>query len=229
MTVVQEQVVSSPPEYPVARGLRWPAAVVLLLGGGLQLTEFLLEPEQSDSHARVQWWLTHGTRLQLSQALGLVAVLLLLIGVCVLWRLAREDSRRLASVALVMTASAMVGLAAVHGIELAAYWAARSAGESAAVSILDVQSPGIAGTVGFIMFLPMAVIGNLVMAVALWRSRYVPRPVAWLLVAFVLLDFVAGQGVISHATTFAQGILLAWAVVTGYQRSPRTPRRRRAD
>ena len=229
MTVVQEQVVSSPPEYPVPRSQRWPVAVVLVLGGALQLAEFLLEPEQSDSASRVQWWLAHGTRLQLSQALGLVAVLLLLIGVTVLWRLTRTDSRRLSAGALLLTASAMVGLAAVHGVELAAYWAAQGAGQPAAVSILDVSSPGIAGIVGFVMFLPAAVIGNLLMAAALWRSRYVPRVVAALLVAFVVLDFAAGQGVISHATTFAQGLMLAWAVLTGYERSPHAPRRRRAD
>ncbi len=229
MSVVQEERVSPTSEHPVPRSLRWPVAVVLALAGTFQLAEFLLEPEQANNQTRVQWWLAHGTRLELSQTLGLVAVLLLLIGTGVLWLLTRTDSRRVAAAAALLTVSAMVGLAAVHGIEMAAHWAAQSQGEQAALSILDVTSPGVAGITGFIMFLPAAVIGNLLMAVAIWRSRFVPRPVAWLVLAFVVLDFVAQQGVISHAATCAQGLLLAWAVVTGYSRSAHAPRARRAD
>ena len=42
-------------------------------------------------------------------------------------------------------------------------------------------------------------------------------------IAFTLLDFVAGEGVLSHSVDLLTGLLLAWAVLTRYVRSPRTP------
>ena len=55
--------------------------------------------------------------------------------------------------------------------------------------------------------------------VALWRSPYVPRLVVVFGVGFVILDLVAGQGLAGHLSALAGGIVLAWAVVTGYARN----------
>jgi hypothetical protein len=207
--------------YPIARRMRWPAAVVLALGGILETLPFQLEPEQEDARQRVAWWAEHGTRMQLAQTAGLLTVFFLLLGTYLVWKLVREDSRRLAAVGALMIVSAMVGLAVVNGVELAAYWASRTSGADAAVAILDVKDPGVAGIVGFVMFLPMAVLGNLLWAIAMWRSLYVPRVVAGLVIAFVILDFVLNQGVLSHVSEAVQGLLLAWTVVTARVREPR--------
>jgi hypothetical protein len=92
----------------------------------------------------------------------------------------------------------------------------------AAVAILQGNSPGLPGVVGFVMFLGFAALGNVLVAIALWRSYYVPRLVAALVIAFSVLDFVAGQGVASHVLDLGNDFLLAWACLVGYVRS--TPR-----
>jgi hypothetical protein len=58
---------------------------------------------------------------------------------------------------------------------MAAHWAAAGGHPGAAVTILDAKDPGIPGIVGFVMFLPMYFLGNVLAAVTMWRSRYVPR------------------------------------------------------
>jgi hypothetical protein len=71
------------------------------------------------------------------------------------------------------------------------------------------------------MFLGCAFLGNLLVAVALWRSRYVPRLVPVLVLAFVVLDFLAGQGLLSHALDLGTDCLFAWACLAGHVRMPR--------
>ncbi len=58
---------------------------------------------------------------------------------------------------------------------MAAHWAAAGGHPGAAVTILDAKDPGIPGIVGFVMFLPMYFLGNVLAALTMWRSRYVPR------------------------------------------------------
>jgi hypothetical protein len=195
----------------------------------LQLAEFLFEPDQGSSRARVAWWLAHPARIQLAQTAGLLAVACMIGTFWFAYRLLRDQSPRLSAVAISMILCAMVGLAAVHGIEMAAHWAAVGGHRDAAVTILNAKDPGIPGVVGFVMFLPMAFAGNILAAVAMWRSRYVPRITVAVVVAFTLLDFVADMGVLSHAVDLLTGLLLAWAVLTRYVRSPRTPLPAAAD
>ena len=68
-------------------------------------------------------------------------------------------------------------------------------------------------------FLAGAAIGVLCLVVASWRSPLVPRAVPVLLLAFAVLDFGLGFGLVSHLVNVAAGALVAWAVVTGYSRS----------
>jgi hypothetical protein len=200
---------------------RWLVAAVLVLGGALQLAEFLLEPDHPETASRLAWWSQHESSLDWSQAAGIAAILSLLVGVVVMWQLTRVDSPKLATTAAVVLGSAMIGIALVHGVELAAHWALDAGHGDAAKAILDVKQPRLPGIVGFVMFLPAAVVGNLLMTAALWRSRFVPKAAAVLVVVFVVLDFAIGQEVISHATTLLEGLLLGWVVVTGYQRKAR--------
>ncbi len=214
--------------HPITGRTRWLAATLFLLGGAFQLTEFLLEPAFASSRERVQWWLANPTQLELSQAFGVLAIPCMLGTFYFGYRLVRDQSRRIAAAALGMLVCAMVGLAAIHGVEMSAHWAAQQGRVDAAVGILDVTDIGISGVTTFVMFLPAAVLGNLLFAVAMWRSRHVPRLVVALVLAFALLDFGGGLGVASHASGLAADAVLAWAVVTGYVRISRAERAARA-
>lgn len=223
----------SPPastrDLPFTGRTRWLAAASFLTGALLQLAEFLLEPQSSTTAGRIDWWLANPGRMDFSQAAGIAAIPFLLLGAAMMWRLARADSPKLAGIALVVIATAMIGLGVVHGIELGARWAAIAGNSGAAQAVLDANDPRVPGIVTVVMFLPMAVIGNLLMAVALFRSRFVPRAVAIGLAAFVILDFVADLGVISHAVTVAVGLVLAWSIVSGFQRNAPARRSSAAD
>lgn len=198
---------------------RWLAASVFAIGAALQLAESLLEPESSNTAHRLAWWANHPQRMDWSQAMGILAVVFLLLGIAVMWLLTRRDTPRVATTAAVLMSTAMIGLGVVHGIELAARWAMIGGHADAAQVILTASSPRLPGVVGFVLFLPAAALGNLVMAAALWRSRSVPRATALLLVAFVLLDFVVDIGVVSHAALLSAGLVVGWAIITGYRRN----------
>lgn len=217
MTVLIERPTAT---FPLARSARWAAAALFVLGGALQLAEFLLERSPEAPAARVAWWLAHDTRTQLSQALGLLALPLMIGGFLYGYRLIRHQSRRLSLVAISLLVTAMVGLGLVHGIEFAARWAAVAGHRDAAATILEASDPGLPGIVGFAMFLGCAVLGNILVAIALWRSHYVPRLVAVLVVAFAVLDFAAGQGLAAHVLDLGTDGLFAWACLSGYVRPP---------
>ncbi len=219
MSVALEVTPSTSGEYPIAARARLLAAATFVAGGLLQLLAFLLEPGDQEGAARVAWWLAHPGRIELSQTAGLLSVAGLVGTFWFAYPLLRAGSRRVAAVAVAALLTAMVGLAAVQGIELAAYWSASGGHPDAAVTILGVADPGIAGIVGFVMFLPMAVVGNVLAAIAMWRSRFVPRLTPLVVVAFSVLDFGAGLGVLSHAVNLVTGLLLAWSVLTRYARS----------
>ncbi len=123
MQVATQPVLSAAPS-PLRGPARWWAAGVFLVGAVLQLLEFLLEPQVDDPRARIAWWLTHEVQMDWSQACGIMAIPLLLMGAAVMWRLTRDNSRRIAMAALVSLTMAMIGLGLVHGVELAARWAA---------------------------------------------------------------------------------------------------------
>jgi hypothetical protein len=218
MTILIERP-PTPSTFPLHRRARWAAAALFILGGALQLAEFVLERSPDASGARVAWWLAHDLRTQLSQALGLLALPLMIGGFLYGYRLIREQSRRLSLVAISLLVTAMVGLGLVHGIEFAARWAAVAGHRAAAVDILEVGDPGLPGIVGFVMFLGCAVLGNVLVAVALWRSHYVHRIVAVLVIAFAVLDFAAGQGLAAHVLDLGTDGLFAWACLSGYVRT----------
>ena len=78
----------------------------------------------------------------------------------------------------------------------------------------------------FVLFLVGAMLGCLVLLVALVRSPYVPRlrrcssPRSWCSTSS------SGMGITGHVAGLAAGAVLAWAVVTGYRPHalPRTAR-----
>jgi hypothetical protein len=94
---------------------------LLVVGAVFQVVEFVLEIPLTENTAGVAFWEQHLTRAGLSQAVGLLAVPFLLGGVAVMVAVARAWSARLAWTAGCLLVCAMVGLAAIHGVELTAY------------------------------------------------------------------------------------------------------------
>ena len=119
-----------------------------------------------------------------------------------------------------MTA-AMVGLAAGHGYELAAYGLTLAGNLTGATSVLNAESLGLPGVVFLLLFLGGAVLGTLTLAIVIWRSPYIPRIVVLFMLAFAVLDFAVGQGVLSHLVNLVGFIILAVAVLKGYSRVSR--------
>jgi hypothetical protein len=200
---------------------RWVAAAVLVTGPLLQAVEFLLESVPDDNATRVASWAADPNRIGLSQASGLLAVPFLLGAIAVLVALTRGSSPRLAWAAGALMTFAMVGLGAVHGLEMAAYGLTLSGDLSAAKAVLDGSQLGLPFVVLLVMFFGGAVLGTLTMAAAVWRSPLVPRIAVVFMLAFAVLDFALGQGVVSHLVNLAGFAIVAAAVVAGYSQQPR--------
>lgn len=221
MTVIVEPTTTSPAPVFTGRS-RFVAAALVTVGAALQVLEFVLESAGHESTtARLAWWADHPDRLAWSQAAGLLAIPFLIGGFAVMVALTRKHSSKLAAVAAVALTCAMTGLAAIHGVELAARIAANAGHRDAALAILGGTGMGAPGIVLFVMFLGGALIGTLTVYAAMWRSPYVPKLVVVLGAAFVVLDLGAGLGIAGHVAALASGMVLAWAIVTGYVRTPR--------
>jgi hypothetical protein len=199
---------------------RWIAALLLLIGPLLQVVEFVLEEPANDNAARVAYWIANTGRVQVAMASGLLAVPFLIGAITVIVLLTRGRSPRLALVAAAFMACGMAGLAAIHGVELGAYSLAVSGNRQAAVSVLNGNNLGLEGGVLLALFLGGAVLGTLTLAIAVWRSPLVPRVVTVFIVAFAVLDFAVGQGVISHIANLIGFSIAAVAVLTAYSRAP---------
>jgi hypothetical protein len=124
-------------------------------------------------------------------------------------------------VAAVALTSAMTGLAAIHGLEQGARMAADAGHTEAAQGILEASHFGAPGIAVLVMFLVGALVGTVTMYLAMWRSPLVPRLAVVFGAAFVVLDIGLGRGVIGHLAALASGVVLAWAIVTGYDRRSR--------
>ncbi|HEU4423544.1 MAG TPA: hypothetical protein VFR67_13515 [Pilimelia sp.] len=206
---------------PLTGRARWFAAALLVAGGLLQVVEFLLEAPQGDAAARLAYWSANAARIEWSQAAGVAAIPFLIGGFAVIVALAQRASRRVAWTAASLLTLAMVGLAAVHGFEMAAYALMRSGDPAAALALLTTDELGVGGAVLFVMFLGGAVFGIIALCVAMWRSPLVPRIAPVLVLAFAVLDFGVGWPVVSHVVMLAADVVVAAAVVTGYSRRTR--------
>ena len=214
--------VSTPPGIaagpPFSGRSRWLAASLLLIGNVLQGIEFVLENPREDTADRVAYWTEHPTQVGWSMATGYLAVPFLIGGFAVLAALCLRSTPRLAVVSVVLLTLAMCGLAALHGFEGSAYGLSRSGEATAAVTVLEGDDLGVPGAVIFVTFLGGALFGVLCLVAASWLSPLVPRAVPLLLLAFAILDFGLGYGLVSHIVNVGAGAVLAWAVVRGYSR-----------
>jgi hypothetical protein len=228
---VMTVIIETPPAItePVFTGRsRWGAAALVTMGAALQVAEFVLESTGADVAGRLAWWQEHPDRVQASQVVGLLAIPFLIGGIAVMVAMSRRTSRRLSMVAAVALTSAMTGLAAIHGLEQGARMAADAGQDAAATGLLEASHFGAPGIVLIVMFLVGAVVGTVTLYVSLWRSPLVPRLTVVFGAAFVVLDIGMGRGVLGHLAALASGVVLAWAIVTGYVRGTDSQDRARA-
>jgi hypothetical protein len=197
---------------------RWVAAAIVVLGPLLQMVEFSLEDPPSSNSARVSAWVEHPDRIGASMAAGLLAVPFLIGGVAVLVALTRVHTRGLAWAAAGLLTCGMVGLAGIHGFEMAAFSVAKGDHERLAVSILDGTDVGLPGAVLLVLFLGGAVLGTLALLWPLWRSPWLPRVVVLFILGFAVLDFALSSPLVSHLVNLVGLTIVAYAVVTRYSR-----------
>lgn len=206
--------------HPFTGRARWAVAAIMVIGPLLQAIEFLIGtgPAAADPAARAAYWSENLPTVGLSITAGLLATPFLIGGFAAMAALSVRDSRKLAWAGAALLTVAMTSLAAVHGVLMAAYWLVLADEGPAAITLMAGANPGLPGIVLFVTFLGCATIGLATIAAALWRSRFVPRAVPVLLAAFFVLDFALAQGVIGHLVGLAAFTVLAWAVVTRYER-----------
>jgi hypothetical protein len=197
-----------------SRAGRIGAAATLVLGAGLQLAAFGIEPASSETIDRLHWIADHPEQAKPREAVRRARDAVPVRERLVYVLLSRKRSPRLAYAAGILLGIGLVGLSVVQGSETTMFGLAQD-GRFDLVTLADAIDnltipPAIAMIV---MLLVGGFFGLLGMAVALWRSCAVPRAAVLLIPVFVLMDFVLQQGLASHAIQFVAASWIAWAVL----------------
>jgi hypothetical protein len=134
--------------------------------------------------------------------------------------LSRQRSARLAYTGGALLGCGLVGLAAIEGVE------------SLAITLTHDERTDLAGlaealdhTAGpTVVILLLLIVGGLVgtvcLSAALWRARTVPRALAALIAAPILVDVFVNEGMgigphwVPHAISALATIWLAWVIMT---------------
>ncbi len=140
--------------------------------------------------------------------LALVAVLTLVPGVYAVTALLRRQSPRLTAVAAGLLVPAYLSLGLMTAFDYVVS-AAASAGlpEADAIRLLDGLHPTVAIATG--VFVVGHVVGTVLLGVACWRTRLVPRPVAAALAVSQPLHFVAAVVLGNHPLDLVAWVLTA--------------------
>jgi hypothetical protein len=141
--------------------------------------------------------------------------------------LSRERSPRIAYAGGILFGCGLVGLSAVEGYETLAYALAQDGRFelTALADVVDAQSSAPAIVMLLLLILGMF-FGFLTSAVALWRSRAVPRAAVLLIPAFLVVDLFLYEGLglapawASHVTSFVGACWIASAVLLAGQAEP---------
>jgi hypothetical protein len=226
VSTIASVLVAEPATSPAARfspAGRLAAATTLVLGAGLQLASFAIEPANDETIDRLRWIAGHPDRANLAKLCDVLAMPFLIGTALVYVLLARERSPRLTYTAGVLLGFGLVGLSIVQGFETLQFGLAQD-GRLDLTTLADaIDDATIPPAIAMIVLLLVGgVFGLLMMAVALWRSRAVPRGAVLLIPAFVVVDFLLQQGLAGHVIQFAAACWIAWAVLRARQPAPAT-------
>lgn len=199
------------PQHRWSPGLRVAAAAVVIAGPALQVTEEMLEPRNGDDADRFAWVAANLATFTASKIVGFLAVPVLIGTLLVFALLAWRRAPRLSLAGAALGVLGMSGLAAIQGTEYAVLGgSAASGGDAAQVEALftALDDSGFATAV-FLSMLGGALFGLLLLMVALWMSRAVPRWAPAVIAVFLVVDFL---GLVPMAHT----ILLIGAAGVAY-------------
>lgn len=197
------------------------AATTLVLGAAFQLAAFVTMPAFDETADRLRWIADHPDRAELSKVFDILAMPFLFGTVLVYVLLARVRTPRLAYAGGILLGCGMVGLTTLQGFETLEFALATDGSydlPTLAKTIDDISTaPAIAM---FVLFIPGAFFGILTTAVALWRSRAVPRGAVLLLPTFIVVDLFLQQGVAGHAIALIGATWIATAVLRARPAEP---------
>ena len=186
---------TEPHRPPLSRAVQIVVGVCLLAAGltnGLaQYLGTLLMPSQEDFTAQIRWGAEHPTVHVAEQTVLLVSMLVLPIGLIGLAQLTRWGAPRLTAVAAVLFVWGMWGF---HNVVALGYAAGTVGPDAIGVDAAATLNEAYLGHIGTVVtaLLPHLVgsfFGLLLLAVAGWRGRTLPRIPLALLVAFLIWDF----------------------------------------
>lgn len=186
---------TAPDRAPLSRGVQIVVGVSLIAAGlsnGLaQYVGELLIPPMDDFTDQIRWGAEHPTVHVAEQTALLVSMLVLPIGLIGLAQLTRWGAPRLTAVATVLFVWGMWGFHNVVALGYAAGTVGPDAiGVDAAASLNESYLGHVGTTVTALLpHLVGSFFGLLLLAVAGWRGRTLPRIPLSLLVAFLIWDF----------------------------------------
>ncbi len=223
--------VPEPATSPAARftpGGRLAAAGTLVLGAGLQLASFAIEPANDETIDRLRWIADNPDRANLAKLCDVLAMPFLIATVLVYVLLSRERSPRLSYAGGALLGFGLVGLTLVQGFETLQFGLAQD-GRFDLTELADaIDDATIPPAIAMIVLLLVGgFFGLLTIAAALWRSGAVARGAVLLIPAFVLVDFILQQGLAGHVIQFVAACWIAWAVLRAGRTAPRREARAR--
>jgi hypothetical protein len=198
---------------PTSPSRRFAAVVALVVGPVLAGASAVTQPDLSGTPAQQLSAIADSALAPVSAVLFVVSQLAMLVAVLAIGRLVAERAPRLSAWGTALGVLGAFGHSVFGGVTLTWLVMARDAGHRAAYADLfhDLQdSPAmmfsVAGLLG-------TVVGLVLLGVALFRTRVVPRWVGPALWAFVVVEF-AGGAVSSSASYASTALLLAafWAI-----------------
>jgi hypothetical protein len=194
---------------------RFAAAGTLVVGATFQVLAFALMPDFGKTIDRLHWIAAHPAQAQASKTFDLLAVPFLIGAVIVYVLLARSRAPRLAWAGGILLGLGMCGLLSVQGIETLEFALVRDGrfNLGALAHVVDNAST-VPIVVTAILFLGGAALGIVVTAVALWRSKAVPRGAAVLLVVFFAVDVAASQPLIAHVIALVGAAWIASSILS---------------
>lgn len=185
---------------PVARWTpagRFAAAAALILGTGFELIANAIGPSPAGSTTLDEFRMVaeHPGTANLIFVFALLAVPFLVGSVLVYVLLSRDRSPRLAYAGGILLGFGLVSLSAVEGYQVFAITLVEDGRVPLTVLAEVVEKVSSAAVVAmFLMFIPFAFFGLLIVAAALWRSGAVPRGAVLLMLASVVVDFFLNEG-----------------------------------
>jgi hypothetical protein len=196
MTIVETR----PTALPVFKGSQRTAAATFLILGPVTMLLSALVAVAADSVAGTAndgaVAASAPTLTAIGSILDWITVPTMLAWGVVLLLIARPWSRRLAWTGFTAMTLQLCALATVVGVELVRNVLVQQGTLNADVAEQVTDSGLTASAAGlflFIVFIPTEIIGLIVLGIALWRTRWVPRWIALLFMAFPFIDFLVND------------------------------------